>query len=74
MYSEKKEVDGRSPSIYSQKEERKVENLSDESDRGSYLESQHSEKPQLKRTLKARHLAVSYSSHIYSYILKHTVR
>lgn len=78
MDSEKREVHGRFPSIYSQKEETKVENLSDESDRGSYLESQHSEQPQLKRTLKARHLAVSYSLHIciyiYYYILKHTIR
>ncbi|KAI9244336.1 amino acid permease/ SLC12A domain-containing protein [Helicostylum pulchrum] len=58
MDPEKREVDGRSPSIYSQKEETKVENSSDASDRGSYLESQHEDQPQLKRTLKARHLAM----------------
>lgn len=68
MDPEKREVDGRSPSIYSQKEETKVENSSDASDRGSYLESQHEDQPQLKRTLKARHLAVSYILRIYIYI------
>lgn len=61
MDSEKRQVD--QVSHYSGKEETKIENLADEHDHeirsDSSLESQESEKPVLKRSLKARHLAVS---------------
>lgn len=59
MDSEKRQVVERPQSVSSFKEETKIETLTDESDRisSSYIESQ--EQPQLKRTLKARHLAVS---------------
>lgn len=62
MDTEKREVIGhheRPPSQFSEKEETKIETLTDESDRitTSSLESQ--EEPKLKRSLKARHLAVS---------------
>jgi amino acid permease len=59
MDSDKREVVQRSASIYSQKEETKIETITDENDRitASSVESQ--ENPQLKRTLKSRHLAVS---------------
>lgn len=61
MDTEKREVVGhheRPPSTFSVKEETKIETLTDESDRitTSSLESQ--EEPKLKRSLKARHLAV----------------
>jgi amino acid permease len=60
MDNEKREVIHERPSsTFSHKEETKIETLTDESDRitSSSLESQ--EEPQLKRSLKARHLAVS---------------
>lgn len=61
MDSEKRQVD--QVSNYSAKEETKIENLPDEHDHestsASSLESQEFEKPVLKRSLKARHLAVS---------------
>ncbi|KAL7320162.1 hypothetical protein PS15m_000082 [Mucor circinelloides] len=60
MDSEKRQVD--QVSNYSAKEETKIENLADEhgheSTSASSLESQEFEKPVLKRSLKARHLAM----------------
>jgi amino acid permease len=74
MDAEKRHVD--QISNYSTKEETKIENLEVEYDHenrsdGS-LESQESEKPVLKRSLKARHLAVSFIlfdlHYVYVYI------
>lgn len=63
MDSEKREVASRSSSTFSQKEEiiqkERVPEGADDGYFASHLESQ--EPPQLKRTLKARHLAVSRS-------------
>lgn len=65
MDSEKREVVQRPPSIYSQKEETKIETVSDDNDRISSIESQQSGGPQLKRSLKSRHLAVSESVNLH---------
>lgn len=65
MDTEKREVyRERQSSTFSGKEETKIETLTDESDRitTSSLESQ--QEPQLKRSLKARHLAVSHYYYI----------
>jgi hypothetical protein len=57
MDSEKRQIDR--ASTFSHKEETRIETLTDQNDRitTSSLESQ--EQPKLKRSLKARHLAVS---------------
>ena len=60
MDTEKRQVDeGRAPSSYFLKEETKVETLTDQSDRITVSSLESQEAPQLKRSLKARHLAVS---------------
>ncbi|RCH86207.1 hypothetical protein CU098_006344, partial [Rhizopus stolonifer] len=56
MAGEKKEIDNMSN--YSHKEETKIETLTDENDRITVSSLESQEQPQLKRSLKSRHLAM----------------
>lgn len=57
MFSKKREVEDAYAS--SVKEETKIESLTDENDRVSRSSLESQTQPKLKRSLKARHLAVS---------------
>lgn len=69
MSSEKREIemeDSESRRYSQQKEEIRIESVKDHDSTIDTIESQTSEPQELKRSLKARHLAVKYT---YTYIL-----